>query len=195
MSLMRDSFLLTVLGDLHLEDDMSAHEQAREDCLCALRELSLLDQDALHALRQRPAGELSVSELELLLDAKREGELLDAHLVSLGDLGRKDIRHEPGDAGTTKCFEDAKAYFDGFAPLPLSIITGNRERCCCCPQLLQSGSQVRFTAPLVVLAFALPTPHHSTPSAGCGARSNAPFPSLPPMCPPARVCAYALCWL
>lgn len=128
MSLVRDSFSLVVLGDLHLEDDMSAHEQARGDCLAALRELSLLDVEQVKRLRQKPAGELEIAELELLLDAAREGELLDSQLVSLGDLGRKDIRHEPGDAGTTKSFLDAKAYFDGFATLPLNVLTGNRAR-------------------------------------------------------------------
>jgi hypothetical protein len=127
MSLVRDGFLLAVLGDLHMEDDMSAHEEAREDCLEALRGLSLLDGGRVAALRARPAGELSLVDLELLVDTARAGELLDAHVVSLGDLGRKDIRNEPGDAGTSLCFEEAKAYFDGFAPLPLSIVTGNHD--------------------------------------------------------------------
>lgn len=128
MSAARDAFSLVVLGDLHMEDDMGAHEEARADCLDALRSISLLDSAEVERLRARPAGELSLAELELVLDAARQGELLDAHLVSLGDLGRKDIRHEPGDAGTTKSFVDAKAFLEGFAPLPLHIITGNRAR-------------------------------------------------------------------
>ena len=37
--------------------------------------------------------------------------------------GRKDIRHEPGDAGTTKSFVDAKAYFDGFEGIPYDLVT------------------------------------------------------------------------
>ena len=51
---------------------------------------------------------------------------MNCHLVSLGDLGRKDIRHEPGDAGTTKSFLDAKEYFQGFN-LPYDLITGNHD--------------------------------------------------------------------
>ena len=38
----RDSWALIVLGDLHLEDDMTSHWQARDDCLDALRACSLL---------------------------------------------------------------------------------------------------------------------------------------------------------
>ncbi|KAJ1618202.1 Metallo-dependent phosphatase-like protein [Pavlovales sp. CCMP2436] len=106
---------------------MTAHHEARADCLAALRKYSLLDVSTVVDLRGRRAGELTITELELVLDAAREGELLDAHLVSLGDLGRKDIRHKPGDAGTSKSFEDALAYFDGFAPLELSVITGNHD--------------------------------------------------------------------
>ena len=37
-----DSFNLVILGDLHMEDDMSHHEQARSDCIAALKTLSLL---------------------------------------------------------------------------------------------------------------------------------------------------------
>lgn len=50
-----------------------------------------------------------------------------SHLVSLGDLGRKDIRHEPGDAGTTQSFRDAKAFLDGFAGIPYNLVTGNHD--------------------------------------------------------------------
>lgn len=38
----RDSWAVLTLGDLHMEDDMSHHEQARNDCLQALRTLSIL---------------------------------------------------------------------------------------------------------------------------------------------------------
>jgi hypothetical protein len=47
-------------------------------------------------------------------------------LVSLGDLGRKDIRHEPGDAGTSLCFQQAKEYLDSFG-LPYELVTGNHD--------------------------------------------------------------------
>lgn len=43
--------------------------------------------------------------------------------MSLGDLGRKDIRHTQGDAGTTKSFVDAKTFFDGFGGIDYDLVT------------------------------------------------------------------------
>ena len=142
LSLAEDSFNLVVVGDLHMEDDMSKHEQARQDCVDALKDLSLLlpssssssqqssasIQSILQDLQQRPAGELSQDELRLLLRCKTVSDpsLLNCFLGSLGDLGRKDIRHEPGDAGTTLSFQMAKDYFDGFG-LPYNLVTGNHD--------------------------------------------------------------------
>lgn len=126
MSSSRDKFNLLVLGDLHLEDDMTGHHQARDDCLDALKKFSLLDEGALEKLQRRPAGELSRAELQLCLDAIDRGALLDCHLASLGDVGRKDIRHEAGDPGTSQCFADAKSYLDSFN-LEYSIISGNHD--------------------------------------------------------------------
>ena len=83
----RDSFNLTVLGDLHLEDYMQWHNEAREDCLFALEDLSLLPsvvgtevgvgagaapltppsfsiKDILPSIQSTPAGDLTVSQLE-----------------------------------------------------------------------------------------------------------------------------------
>jgi hypothetical protein len=134
-----DSFNLVVLGDLHLEDDMTAHEQAREDCLAALDTLSLLpcrgaanDNDnvtveaMLAQIQSKPAGELSPAQLEMLLAYKREGKRMKSYLVSLGDLGRKDIRHQPGDAGTALSFQMARHFFQGFG-MPLELVTGNHD--------------------------------------------------------------------
>jgi hypothetical protein len=65
--------------------------------------------------------------LEILLQEKKQGSnFINCHLVSLGDLGRKDIRHEPGDAGTTQSFLDAKEYLDSFH-LPYDLVTGNHD--------------------------------------------------------------------
>lgn len=154
----RDSFNLIVLGDLHLEDDMTQHDQAREDCISALRNLSLLPcppstdapgkgesiddknvnghsnqegikmniDDMLSHIEKKNAGDLSESQLEMLLERKKQGQLMNSHLVSLGDLGRKDIRHEPGDAGTTKSFKDAREFLNGFN-LPYDLVTGNHD--------------------------------------------------------------------
>lgn len=166
----RDSFNLIVLGDLHLEDDMTQHNQARADCLSALKKLSLLPcpppppplslksstttqlnghvtgidsdendgttsstdaiplnvDDMISEMDKVSAGILSETQLEMLLERKRQGEYMHSYMVSLGDLGRKDIRHEPGDAGTTKSFLDAKLFLDGFT-LPYDLVTGNHD--------------------------------------------------------------------
>jgi hypothetical protein len=144
-----DSFNLVVLGDLHMEDDMSHHEQARSDCIKAIEDLSLLTSsiheenvnghsmdkaknkhvtvnDIISRVQSLPAGDLSENELEILLEQKRNGSAMKSYMVSLGDLGRKDIRKEQGDAGTTKSFVDAKAFFDGFG-LPYDLVTGNHD--------------------------------------------------------------------
>jgi len=141
----RDSFNLVVLGDLHLEDDMTSHEQGREDCIAALKDLSLLPCSSkepsevtdsgeadltvdkiLDDLKNIPASHLTEYQLEMLLVQKQQGRLMKSNLVSLGDIGRKDIRHEPGDAGTTKSFIDGKDFFDGFG-LTYDLITGNHD--------------------------------------------------------------------
>lgn len=141
----RDSWSLVVLGDLHLEDDMTVHEQAREDCITAMKNLSLIpthtDGVRLHSddtttipsvremisqLENCRAGDLSAAQLEMLMNSKRDGDLMKCFLVSLGDLGRKDIRHEPGDAGTTKSFLDAKEFLDGFS-VPYELVSGNHD--------------------------------------------------------------------
>lgn len=67
------------------------------------------------------ASDLSTDQLRLLLEQR-----VAEDLVSLGDLNRKDIRHEPGDAGTTKSFEDAKSFLGGFS-LPFDLATGNHN--------------------------------------------------------------------
>ncbi len=150
----KDSCNLIVLGDLHLEDDMSMHIQARSDCLTALKNLSLMPcrprtqthmngerssksnsneidveltvGEMITQLESTNAGELTETQLEMVLEKKKQGELFNSYLVSLGDLGRKDIRHEPGDAGTTKSFIDAKEFLDGFH-LPYDLVTGNHD--------------------------------------------------------------------
>lgn len=137
----RDSWSLITLGDLHMEDDMSHHEQARQDCLDALEGFPILGsptttttqtrmlelhRNRLNAICQKPGGSLNEEELQILL-ASKKNRFLRSHIVSLGDLGRKDIRHEQGDAGTTKSFMDAKAFFDGFDGIPYDLVTGNHD--------------------------------------------------------------------
>mmetsp|Transcript_40249 Transcript_40249/g.61018 ORF Transcript_40249/g.61018 Transcript_40249/m.61018 type:complete len:599 (+) Transcript_40249:410-2206(+) len=141
----RDSWSIITLGDLHMEDDMTMHNQARQDCLHALRDYPLLGssgssgggnnkpfpltRDYLQTLQESPAGDLTPNQLHLLLNRATMGELGQSHIVSLGDLGRgnKNSRHEPGDAGTTKCFQMAKQYLDGFAGIPYDLVAGNHD--------------------------------------------------------------------
>lgn len=145
----RDSWSLITLGDLHMEDDMSHHEQARKDCLNAIEDypilgapiftmngangssqaqsFSELTKETLTEICETSGGELSEEELLLLL-ARKQSKHPRSHLVSLGDLGRKDIRHEQGDAGTTKSFVDAKTYFDGFEGIPYDLVTVCNEK-------------------------------------------------------------------
>jgi hypothetical protein len=122
---------------------MSCHHQARQDCLEAVRELSILPsrrrgvhspalssltvRDLVSRVENARAGDLTASQLEMLLSHRKEGQLMHAYLVSLGDLGRKDIRHEPGDPGTTKSFQDAKTFFDGFGNIQYDVVTGNHD--------------------------------------------------------------------
>lgn len=161
----RDSWSIITLGDLHMEDDMSYHEQARRDCLDALEDFPILgapttktiegsdvngasvngfsadssssllphtysfselDKDTISEICETPGGELTEEELLLLL-ARKRNKYPQSHVVSLGDLGRKDIRHVQGDAGTTKSFVDAKAYFDAFEGIPYDLVTGNHD--------------------------------------------------------------------
>mmetsp|Transcript_13644 Transcript_13644/g.38397 ORF Transcript_13644/g.38397 Transcript_13644/m.38397 type:complete len:686 (-) Transcript_13644:468-2525(-) len=141
-----DSWSLITLGDLHMEDDMSHHEQARRDCLEALQDFPpvaatdastngdesttpqrpQLDGNRVRAICEKVGGSLTEEELQILL-ARQKNRFLKSHIVSLGDLGRKDIRHEQGDAGTTKSFLDAKDYFDGFEGIPYDLVTGNHD--------------------------------------------------------------------
>jgi hypothetical protein len=125
-----------------MEDDMSLHEEARADCVQALKDLSLLPtapagarsdpestlsvNEMLAELSQSRAGDLSAPQLEMMLSKQQDGDLMKAFMCSLGDLGRKDIRHEPGDAGTTKSFQDAKAFLDEFG-LPYELVSGNHD--------------------------------------------------------------------
>ena len=154
----RDSWSLITVGDLHMEDDMSYHEQARRDCLDALEDypilgapitkenndyptngdatvigssksysFSELGKETIASICETPGGELTEEQLRLLL-ARKRNKHLQSHIVSLGDLGRKDIRHEQGDAGTTKSFVDAKAYFDAFEGIPYDLVTVRKIR-------------------------------------------------------------------
>jgi hypothetical protein len=125
-----------------MEDDMTSHNQARADCLQALRDMSLMPtppegvkccvdetisvKEMVAELEDTRAGDLSIAQLELLVARQEDGDLMKCNVVSLGDLGRKDIRHEPGDAGTTKSFLDAKSFFDGFG-LPYELVSGNHD--------------------------------------------------------------------
>ena len=82
--------------------------------------------ELLKAIRNEKAGDLSATELEIIFEYRRHGDYMNSFLVSLGDLGRKDIRHEQGDTGTTRSFSDAKQFIEGFH-LPYDLITGNYD--------------------------------------------------------------------
>ena len=102
----RDSWAVLTVGDLHMEDDMTLHEQARDDCMNALKKLSIMAvplgltavsrptnlalPTVVEQLWQKQASELTAAQLELLLTYKREGDKCHSYLVSLGDLGRKE---------------------------------------------------------------------------------------------------------
>ncbi len=100
----RDSWAVVTLGDLHMEDDMTTHELAREDCIHALKDLSIVASPlqagamssrmtlkaVVEQLHDKQAGDLSAAQLEILLTHKREGDICQSYLVSLGDLGRKE---------------------------------------------------------------------------------------------------------
>ncbi|GAX21110.1 hypothetical protein FisN_1Lh215 [Fistulifera solaris] len=128
----RDTWNLLVLGDLHMEDDMTSHYQARQDCKNACQKLSLMSpssmsvKETIDSLQNTRAGDLSSDQLELLWKYKQQGDWLNTFMVSLGDLGRKDIRHEPGDAGTVLSFQMAKEFLDGFQ-MPYNLVTGNHD--------------------------------------------------------------------
>lgn len=150
----RDSWSLICLGDLHMEDDMSYHEEARRDCVQAMIDFPLLASSStslseeqslpfaltgnqIEAWENAPVKDLTLEQLEMLVARKRYGLTSVSPLgdpssycmVSLGDLGRKDIRHEPGDAGTTKSFLDAKEFFSHpeFGNIPFELVTGNHD--------------------------------------------------------------------
>jgi len=137
-----DSYNIVVLGDLHLEEDnMKIFEDSRSDCINALKKMSLLCSGALSEEKEMEkvelerlienikmcrAGDLTIKQLEMLLERKRNGELMKCHMVSLGDLGRKEIRHDEGDPGTLKSFTDALSFFRGFG-IPFEVVTGNHD--------------------------------------------------------------------
>jgi hypothetical protein len=92
----RDSWCLVAVGDLHMEDDMSYHQQAQRDCLEALEDFPLLGapitdnvDDAHHSssllklsssmelndgivksICEKPGGDLTEEELGILLARK-----------------------------------------------------------------------------------------------------------------------------
>jgi len=105
-----------------MEDDMTTHEQSRQDCLDALQNAVI---PTLLCDNKR-AGDLTLDELQQLLQSKQQQQRANSSMVSLGDLGRKDIRHEPGDAGTTLSFQQAREFLNGFG-LDYNIVTGNHD--------------------------------------------------------------------
>lgn len=129
-----------------MEHDMTIHKQARQDCLHALRDYPLLGlrdttnngannnvmipltPEYVQSLGDALAKDLTAEQLHLVLSRKQDGEFCQTHMVSLGDLGRgkKNSRHEPGDAGTSQCFQDGKEYLDAYG-IPYEIVTGNHD--------------------------------------------------------------------
>lgn len=70
-----------------------------------------------------------MNELELLLSSKKTSlppHLLSTSLISLGDLGRKEIRHLPGDAGTSLSFEMGRDYLKKFG-VDYKLVAGNHD--------------------------------------------------------------------
>ncbi|GMI06776.1 hypothetical protein TrLO_g8057 [Triparma laevis f. longispina] len=70
-----------------------------------------------------------MNELELLLSSKKTSlppHLLSTSLISLGDLGRKEIRHLPGDAGTSLSFEMGRDYLKQFG-VDYKLVAGNHD--------------------------------------------------------------------
>ena len=83
-----------------MEDDLSSFHKAREELIesvgCIQEERTIKRAARLKEIRGKVAGELELDEIELLLGAtKYKGEQEQKYLISIGDLGRKDIRHEP----------------------------------------------------------------------------------------------------
>ena len=88
----RDSWCLVTVGDLHMEDDMSYHQQAQRDCLDALEDFPLLgaptkdahhsssslplsssmelNNDIVKSICEKPGGDLTEEELGILLAQK-----------------------------------------------------------------------------------------------------------------------------
>ena len=87
----RDSWCLVTVGDLHMEDDMSYHQQAQRDCLHALEDFPLLgapktdahhssslplsssmelNNDIVRSICEKPGGDLTEEELGILLAQK-----------------------------------------------------------------------------------------------------------------------------
>ncbi|GMI04771.1 hypothetical protein TrVE_jg9395 [Triparma verrucosa] len=114
-----------------MEDDMTSHLLARSHILSALQSLpSSTSSSSSLPPPSKPCGSLSISELEVLLSSKKSSlppHLLLTHMVSLGDLGRKDIRNLPGDAGSSLSFEMARDFLEGFDKVPYNVITGNHD--------------------------------------------------------------------
>jgi len=82
-------------------------------CLAVLGDLHLDRKDmALHN-----EGRQHIIDNIATLKSKLSSPKSQARLVSLGDLGAY------GDAGTTTCFEHAKAYLEGYG-LPFNLVTG-----------------------------------------------------------------------
>ncbi len=118
---------LVVLGDLHLEDDPAPFLSARDDVLRALS--SLHASSATRPRGDKPADDLTLAEIEELLAERRTGGrpwTMSSSMVSLGDLGRKDIRGTQGDPGTTECFRRARDFLDGFH-VPYGVVAGNHD--------------------------------------------------------------------
>ena len=89
------------------------------------------EKEILKAAKGKRGEELDGEELRMLIrdmetNKDTNKDRMEEFMVSLGDLGRKDIRHEPGDAGTSLSFSLAASFLSSFS-LPYGVITGNHD--------------------------------------------------------------------
>lgn len=96
----RDSWAVITLGDLHMEDDMSNHEQARQDCIEALKKLSILVEHSMvsssssQSIMNGNGMDMTTSKDDNDDDKTRELPTLKQVVEELQDIPAKDLTAE-----------------------------------------------------------------------------------------------------